>query len=463
MRAPLGGKGALLGDAGVSMATPLGGRPRRARIDLRRLNFPASSAEADLDCLGQQSLRYGLGLRRAQDEIVSSGATGRTYFNWIGVNTSGGAPRFNYHQVTCAPLGLQVEPQATQLITRSAELNDAAWTKGNITISSNTAVAPDGSTAMDRMVEDAVAGARFSVRQNPASTVSATHTLSGFFRQGVGTRQAVLFFGAGTAPAGLISTNRGHVRWDLATAALAGSDTQGLGSISANSITAYQNATYRCVMTFVPDSGGTSASLGVGPTLSDGTNVALTRTGDGVSGVDNWGCQLEATAYATSQIPSAASQVTVTADSNTTDAGYWQPDGGTVRLEFEPAALPGSEVYWGLSAAGSSSNSLYLWNNGGNLTLTSVVGGSGTSANLGVLAANTRYVVAISFEAGAIAARVNGGAEVSLVAQLPSGIASEGLMRAPWGNSNHCCGHFRRRTYWRRPLRARLKELAVTL
>lgn len=55
------------------------------------------------------------------------------------------APRFDHDRQTHAPLGLLIEPAATNLLLQSAAFDSAAWTKIAVTVSASQTAAPDGS------------------------------------------------------------------------------------------------------------------------------------------------------------------------------------------------------------------------------------------------------------------------------------------------------------------------------
>src|SRR6056297_1427264 len=58
----------------------------------------------------------------------------------------------DYSNADCPVLA--IEPQRTNLLQYSEEFNNAAWIKDNVTITPNDAVAPDGTTTADKLVED---------------------------------------------------------------------------------------------------------------------------------------------------------------------------------------------------------------------------------------------------------------------------------------------------------------------
>jgi hypothetical protein len=71
-----------------------------------------------------------------------------------------GEPRFDHDPITGESKGFLIEEQRTNLLTYSEQFDNAAWTKGNTTISANAATAPDGQTTADKLVEDSATTAQ---------------------------------------------------------------------------------------------------------------------------------------------------------------------------------------------------------------------------------------------------------------------------------------------------------------
>ncbi len=204
-------------------------------------------------------------------------------------------PRLDYDPVTLSARGLLVEEARTNLLQRSEDFN-TTWVKANATVTVNAIAAPDGSTTADKIVEDATATIEHAVQQ--ASTTSgAAHTFSVYLK--AGERTWAFLRGVNSA--------LGNVRawFNLSTGAV--------GTVNAGgtaTITAVGNGWYRCALTL---SAPATASYEWRVSLSTGDGT-VTYTGDGTSGVYAWGAQLEAGAFATSYIPTAASTVTRNAD-----------------------------------------------------------------------------------------------------------------------------------------------------
>lgn len=144
-------------------------------------------------------------------------------------------------------------------------------------------------------------------------------------------------------------------------------------------------------------------------------------------------------------------------------SGYYNPLASTFVVDFVPFALIGNEVFWGIGQAGVFNNSAYLVNSGGSLYLIVFSGGVNTVfMNLGALVAGNRYKVAISMQAGEIAARVNGGAEQLSAGAMPVVVNNEGLLCSPWnGGASYPAAWLRQRQYFPRARRAELASLST--
>jgi hypothetical protein len=228
--------------------------------------------------------------------ITSVRASVGTYYDANGVlqTAPSGVARFQFDPVTGVSQGLLRENQATNLVLRSEEFDNAYWLKSIATITSNTVIAPDGTLTGDKLVETISSGIHAVYK---SLTLTATsYTASYYMKSAERTWGFVQ-----------LSTTALGAYFDLQNGVV--------GTVDAGftaSIQGVGNGWYRCsVTTTATAASWTSASF---PAQGNGLK---SYTGDGVSGIYIWGAQLEANSYPTSYIKTVASQVTRAADTIT--------------------------------------------------------------------------------------------------------------------------------------------------
>jgi hypothetical protein len=184
-----------------------------------------------------------------------------------------------------------LEPQRTNVLTYSEQLNNAVWTTlDNVSVSANvtTTLDPSGYYGADKLVEN---------------TANDQHRI---YRSASGSGATFSFFAkaAGRSWIAVLSNNGSFTYFDIENGTI--------GTIAATStatITNYGNGWYRCSVY------NTHPSFGSLIQLSTGNNVTSYQ-GNGTSGAFIWGCQLEESAtYATSYVPTLGAASTRGADS----------------------------------------------------------------------------------------------------------------------------------------------------
>jgi hypothetical protein len=233
--------------------------------------------------------------------------------NYIPVllTAAAGVPRFEHNPITGESLGLEIEEQRTNLLLRSEEFDNAPWTKSRASITANTAVAPSGNLTADKLVEDTTASNTHVMYYSYSGlTVGTAYTWTIYAKAG---ERSKIWMSADASVAS------GY--FDL----LAGTVIGGSGTINA-----VGNGWFRCSITSA--SAITAATQFYVWLVNTGTNTSY--TGDGFSGIYLWGAQLEAGAFATSYIPTVASQVTRAADSaqmtGTNFSSWYNQSAGTI-------------------------------------------------------------------------------------------------------------------------------------
>jgi hypothetical protein len=232
-----------------------------------------------------------------------------------------GVARFEHNPVTGESLGLEIEEQRTNLLLRSEEFDNASWIKAASSVVANTVVAPDGTLIADKLVPNTTSTTHFVGKT--ITTATSAHTYTAYLKAG-GYSWAILYASG---------VNQG-VYFDLTNGVVGASF---VGAPTSSSITPVGNGWYRCSITF------TATASTVVRIYANSANATSTFAGDGFSGIYIWGAQLEAGAFATSYIPTVASQVTRSADSasmtGTNFSSWYRADEGTI---YGEAGTPNS-------------------------------------------------------------------------------------------------------------------------
>jgi hypothetical protein len=181
----------------------------------------------------------------------------------------------------------------TNLLLRSAELDNAAWTKLNTTITANADTAPDGTATMDRIVETADTGNHL-VSQS-ATVVSGTVYTASFYVKASGRTRCRIVLGGAAFPATSVIFN-------LTT----GAASVITGTPTAFSMTEVATGVWRIQASVA----ATSSASGLAQLRLD-NGSADSYAGDTGQGLLAWGAQLEAAAVATPYIATTTAAVTV--------------------------------------------------------------------------------------------------------------------------------------------------------
>jgi hypothetical protein len=250
-------------------------------------------------------------------------------------------PRLDYLGSSCPRLLL--EPQRTNSLTYSEQLNNAAWTSlDNVSVSANvsTTLDPSGYYGADKLVEN---------------TANTQHRI---YRVFTGTGSTFSFFAkaAERSWVSVLSNDGNFSFFNIANGTL--------GTIAATStatITPYGNGWYRCTLY------NTHGNFGALIQLTTANNVT-SYLGDGTSGAFIWGCQFESSVtYATSYIPTLAAAVTRGTEQYDKVITSLVPDATTFTWEVDfivPEVAGGGGEIFGRNAAGTIQLRIYA-NNGG--------------------------------------------------------------------------------------------------
>ena len=341
----------------------------------------------------------------ADSRITYSGGANGTRIDSSGVIVAATTPRFDYDPVTLAARGLLVEEARTNLLLRSAALDNAAWTT-TATITADATNSPAGTTTADRLVS--ADGSHF-IYQDWTGTPSGPFTASIYLR----------------------ADSAQSVR--LLSQQIGGSG--GYASQTCAVTTQWQ----RFAVTLSPDGTGSSVRLAI--------------DGGGAPSFDvyAWGAQLEAGSFPTSYIPTTSASVAKTADvgamTSTNFSSFYNQAGGTLVASFDViTTVAGTRPI--VSFDDNTANErIELYASGTDLRMRVIDGGATqVDMSIGTIAANTTYKAAISFAANDFAGCVNGGT----VATDTSGtLPTPDRMRLGSNQAgNYQNGHLRSITYY---------------
>jgi len=341
--------------------------------------------------------------------------------------------RFDHNPTTGESLGLLVEEQRTNLLLRSEELGDAAWTIAAATVTSNTGVAPDGLSTADTVTSSGTAVISQSVTK-AASAITYTGSL---FVKGTATALSFSIDDGAT-------TNRGRVVFNLFTGAISSTINEGTFTNTSGTITPFPDGWYRLTVT---------------TTTNSTTTVRLRPfwTGAGTS-LDFWGAQLEVGAFPTSYIPTTTATVTRAADvasiTGASFSSWYRQDEGTVFVDsLQANVTPVSRIV--AASNNATANRIILSRgsaSGGNINFTVTDAGivQVPTVTLGTsIAAGTSNKVAAVYKAADFAGSVNGLTPVTQGTGTVPGV----LTQLTIGNgetlgSNPMTGTIKRLTYW---------------
>ena len=340
-------------------------------------------------------------------------------------------PRFDYNPLTLGALGLLVEEQRTNLLLRSQEFDQSPWSATRATVSANVTAAPDGTATADKLVEDTTATSSHFISQSFAShTSGVSYTLTVYAKAAERSQIRI----NGDAAIGLSAP---------AVFNLSDGSVVAAGSFTAT-ISNAGNGWYRCVCTGVATATGTGVWV-IGLAVAGNT----TYTGDGTSGIFIWGAQLEAFPFASSYIPTVASQVTRNADAasmtGTNFSGWYNQTEGTFVAGADCPAVGTHAVF--AADDGTASNTVRIRSSAAD-PFYSVRAGGVEQANLdaGTITANTAYQQSGAYAANNFATSLNGATVVTDTSGSIPTVSR--LALGADANGNYLNGHIRQITYF---------------
>jgi hypothetical protein len=347
---------------------------------------------------------WGAQLEQRSSVTAYTPTTTQPITNYIPVlqTAAAGVARFDHNPVTGESLGLLIEEQRTNLLERSEEFNNAYWTKeAGTAVTANATVAPDGTLSADFVYATTASTInQRGVNRSTSQSVSTAHSFSAYAKKGSSNFIAVRLTSLSNNPFAWFNLNTGAI----AT----------VQSGLTATIQAVGNGWYRCTI-----AGTTGASIAV-----NRVDISVTDSDNSLAVAENgsaflWGAQLEVGAFATSYIPTVASQVTRSADAaSMTGANFsswYRADEGTLYATGQSGGnFSNGSPHFVAMNDGTTNNAINIARasstNNVNLSITAN-GVSQVSLTFNSVASNNQLVSgAIAYKVNDFAASVNGAA-----------------------------------------------------
>jgi hypothetical protein len=321
-------------------------------------------------------------------------------------NVASGVSRLDYPMIDGVQKGCPhhiLEPARTNLIQYSESFSNAAWSKEDLTVTSNQTISPDGSLNADLLLPN-TNNTDHSIYDQTSAT---TEAFSVFLKAG-GYNYA--FVGENNAA----DTN--GVFFDL----INGTVNKNTSSFSA-SIKDYGNGWFRCTL-----SGSFTYTFRIICPSENGQSFIF--AGDGVKGVYSWGAQVESGSFPTSYIPNNGNAAGVTRSAETANgagnATTFNDSEGVLMAEI--SALANDLTFRNITISdGSNSNIIQLRYRSTSNVLQALlyVGGVGETYGVTLNDITTFSKVLIKYKENDVSFWVNGFERISdtLASTFPNG------------------------------------------
>jgi hypothetical protein len=351
--------------------------------------------------------------------------------------------------VTLAPKGLLIEESRTNLLLRSEEFENAAWLKGNASVTANTTAAPDGSTTADSLNEGTATAAHL-IEVVQTLVPNANYAYSCFAKDIDGVYLVLAIRGA--------INNYASATFNLSTGTVDSSGAAGTGfAVSSTSIVDVGDGWYRCVLNLVVGTTVSSARNFVSMwdgVVSIGTSGVYSYTGTSRR-IAIWGAQLEQAAFATSYIPSVASQVTRAADNasmiGNNFARWYRQQTGSIFTEASAVAPAQTAQVFGISD-GSIPNRIVSSSTAVDSVFIAANGVVQASLNTSVVASNVMSKLASAFAINDVAVSRSGASVVTDTSALMPVVDRMFIGNGALGSGATLNGHIKRIAYYNRRL-----------
>ena len=236
-------------------------------------------------------LNNSLAMKQGVGSVTYTCATTSTYVDRYGTLKYAAIdePRFEKE-------GLLIEGASTNIVKESEDLSSGYWFSNRATVNTNVRAAPDGTTTVNKIIEDASASNTHYTRSILSGLLATgtTYTGSVFLRAAERTKCQIRFGDINGSDA---------INVNLATGTITTTGT------ATGTIVALDDGFYRVSVTVTISAGNNYFYIN----LADGAGSTY-YSGDGVSGIYAWGAQVEELPFASSYIPTSTVAVTRSAN-----------------------------------------------------------------------------------------------------------------------------------------------------
>ena len=363
-------------------------------------------------------------------------------------------PRFDYNPTTLACRGLLIEEARTNVLLYSEDYSDAAyWGSSAVTTTTSQLDPKNTNTATKRAQTDTTTAVVAAGTSNePTISSGETVTFSIYLKSNTA-RWVVLQIGPSAASG---STSRLRGWFDILNGVAGSVSNVGAATGATISIHPAANGYFRCVITGALNDSLTKCRTLLWAAAADNDlNRAPTSSGT----YTMWGTQVERKTFATSYIPTSASQVTRNADvasmTGTNFSSWFNTTEGAMSVQASVLKAPVGQTSL-LSSINDNSvaNRLQL-----NIDTTVAAGGeyyvvSGSSGQADIvtssaITSNTQYKWVYAYKQNSFALGRGG----SLIGTDSSGSVPSGLTQLNIGDRNSANtaplnGHIQKLLYW---------------
>lgn len=307
--------------------------------------------------------------------------------NVVALTTGNGAS--NVVTDASGPFGYLSEAAATNLCLQSQTLA-TTWTAGGVSVVSDAAVAPDGTTTADKILSS-TSPVHHRIYQTLTITANATYTISWYLKYIDNQYVAITASDSTAYRFYAVADLVGGTITDTGVAVAAGG-----AAYIGSSITALPNSWYRVTVTGTVTTGDTTI-YPVAVLNQTSTGVSNTYVGTSKS-AHLWGAQTELGMVATSYIPTTTVAVTRSVDADQYVSASNLATTSTIALDWFPegAASMGTVFLFGTYV--DASNYTAILHDGTNIIARKRIAGANHDATKALsYAANTKYRIVARF------------------------------------------------------------------